>query len=86
MVLYIIIRYNIKIYLKYNNKYFVKIILADILYTPVNINLLSGIRLVRKYIQVFLVVVIKSIILVKDGNIFGYIDIKNNLYILRILD
>ena len=60
--------------------------LTDVLYTLVNINLLSTIRLVRKYIEVYLRVVLKPIKLVKDGDIFEYIDIKNNLYFLRILD
>ena len=63
-----------------------KIILTDALYTLVNINLLSTIRLVWKSIEVYLEVILKPIILVKNSNIFGYIDIKNNLYFLRILD
>ena len=63
-----------------------EIILTDVLYTPININLLSTIRLVRKYIEVYLEVILKLIILIKYGDIFGYIDIKNNLYFLRILD
>ena len=63
-----------------------KIILTDVLYTLININLLSTIRLVRKYIELYLRVILKPIILIKDGDIFEYIDIKNNLYFLRILD
>ena len=63
-----------------------KTILTIILYTPVNINLLYTIRLVRKFIKVYLEVILKSIILVKVGDIFGYIDIKNKLYNLRNLD
>ena len=44
---------NIKFYLKYINKDFVKIILTNVLYTPIKINLLSTIRLVSKYNKVF---------------------------------
>ena len=61
-------------------------ILTDVLYTLVNINLLNTIRLVRKYIKVYLRVILKTIILVKDNDILDYINIKNNLYFLRILD
>ena len=85
-VLYSTRRGNIIIYLKYKNKDFVKISLTNILYTPVNIILLSIIRLIKKYIKVYLGVILKPIILVKYGDIFEYIVIKNNLYYLRILD
>ena len=85
-VLYGTRRGNVKIYLKYKNKDLVEIILTNVLYTLVNINLLSTIRLVRKYIKVYLRIILKPIILVKDDNIFEYIEIKNNLYLLRILD
>ena len=85
-ILYNTRRGNIKIYLKYKKENFVKIKLTNVLYTLVNINLISTIRLVRKYIKVYLGVILKPIKLVKNGDIFEFIDIKNNLYFLRILD
>ena len=56
-ILYSSRRCKVKIYLKYKNKDLVKKILTNVLYTPVNINLLSTKRLVRKYIEVYLRVI-----------------------------
>ena len=86
MILYSVRRKNIKNYLKYKNKHFIKIFLIDVLYTPINKNLLSTIKLVRKSIKLYLEVILKSIILVKDNDIFEYIDIKNKLYFLKFLE
>ena len=71
---------NNKYYLKYKNKDFIKLVLTDVLYTLVTINLLNTIRLVRKYIEKYLEVILKPIILTKNGDIIRYMDIKNNLY------
>ena len=60
--------------------------LTNIIYTSVNINFLSTIRLIRKYIKIYLEVTLISNILVNNGDIFRYIDIKNKLYYLRDLD
>ena len=60
--------------------------LTNILKILVDIYLLYLLELVRKYIKVDLEVILKSIKLVNDNDNFEYIDIKNSLYFLGILD
>ena len=83
-ILYSTRRFNIKIYFIYKKDNFVIIKLTNVLYISVDMNLLSTIRLVRKYIKVYLIIILEPIKLVKDSNNFEYIDTKINLYFLRI--
>ena len=69
-------RNNVKIYLMYKFTNIVKITFNNILYTPINKNLLNIEYLISKYIRLYLVINIKLIVLFKDDNLFEFINIK----------
>ena len=63
-----------------------KILLISVLYVLIKSNLINIIRLIKKNIEVYLRDLNKISYIVINKAILNYIDIKNNLYYLRIIN
>ena len=60
-------------------------LLISVLYALIKSNLINIIRLIKKNIEVYLRNLNKIFYIVINNAILNYIDIKNNLYYLRII-
>ena len=78
-VIYTIDREDIKLILKYKDDD-INLLLINVLFVSIKINLISITRLIKKNIEIYLRNINKPSLIIADERIVDYTNIKNDLY------